>query len=221
MVAMVSMGANAQSRNDRFGVKLGPTIDWAGSGSSVVKNDGVRMGFNVGLVYDHCFSKHLMVSSGVNLNFLRMKYTFADHRQVNDFLGEATVMVSRKLKATNVEIPLKLKFRMDVGDIFTAYVEAGGGLGFNVKDMGKDNYEFFWVPYSDDDYVNYSSQYRLFQASMIIGLGAEYEINRNLTAFAQLTFDHAFSNAFIRVMEKQTGSIIHNNFIGIEVGVMH
>jgi hypothetical protein len=56
---------------------------------------------------------------------------------------------------------------------------------------------------------------------MIFGLGAEYEINRNLSIFAQLTFDHAFSNAFVNVLEKQTGSILRNNYIGIEVGVMH
>ena len=41
------------------------------------------------------------------------------------------------------------------------------------------------------------------------------------SAFAQLTFDHAFSNAFVRSLEKQTGSIIRNNYIGIEIGIMH
>jgi hypothetical protein len=55
---------------------------------------------------------------------------------------------------------------------------------------------------------------------MIFGVGAEYEINRTLSAFAQLTFDHSFSNAFVKSLEKQTGSILRNNFIGVEVGVL-
>jgi hypothetical protein len=56
---------------------------------------------------------------------------------------------------------------------------------------------------------------------MVFGVGAEYEINRNLSAFVQLTFDHAFTNTFVKTLEQQTGSILRNNFIGLEVGVMH
>jgi hypothetical protein len=56
---------------------------------------------------------------------------------------------------------------------------------------------------------------------MVFGLGVEYEINRKLSAFVQMTFDHAFSNAFVNSLEKQTGSILRNNYIGIEVGVMY
>ena len=56
---------------------------------------------------------------------------------------------------------------------------------------------------------------------MIFGLGAEYEINRNVSMFAQVTFDHAFSNALVRSLEKQTGSVIQNNFIGVEIGILY
>ena len=72
-----------------------------------------------------------------------------------------------------------------------------------------------------EDYIDCTNQYRPLQLSMIFGLGAEYEINRDFSAFAQLTFDHSFSNAFVSSLEKQTGSIIRNNFIGVEVGIMH
>ena len=92
-------------------------------------------------------------------------------------------------------------------------------MSFNVKDVGKDNYTFYWV--SSENYNNCTNQYRLFQASMVFGVGAEYEINRNLSAFVQLTFDHAFTNTFVKTLEQQTGSILRNNFIGLEVGVMH
>jgi opacity protein-like surface antigen len=126
------------------------------------------------------------------------------------------------LNAVNVEIPVKAKLRFDVADSFKAYVEAGLGLGFNCRDLGKDSYSFYWVDDDEDvSYVDCTNQYRPLQLSMIFGLGTEYEISRNLTAFAQLTFDHAFSNAFISSLEKQTGSIVRNNYIGIEVGIMY
>jgi hypothetical protein len=221
MVSAVFVGANAQPGNVRLGIKLGPTIDWASSGSTSATNDGIRLGGNLGLVCDYYLTNNVAVSSGVDFNFLRLKYTFVDHRRAEDFLEESNISVSRRLKAANIEIPLKFKVRMDVLDLFKAYAEAGAGLSLNCKDYGKDSYKFYWASYEGQSYVDCTNQYRPLQLSMIFGLGAEYEINRNLSIFAQLTFDHAFSNAFVNVLEKQTGSILRNNYIGIEFGVMH
>ena len=220
-VAMIALNGYAQERNSRIGLKFGPTFDWVSSGSTAAKNDGLGVGFTVGLVSDHYLTRHVAISTGLNLNLLRMKYTFTDYRYVEDFLEETNVQVSRRQKATNIEIPLKAKIKIDIVDSFSAYVEAGGALNFNVKDLGKDSYSFYWVTYEGTTYEDCTYQYRLLQASMVFGVGAEYEINRNLSAFVQLTFDHAFSNAFVKTLEKQTGSILRNNFIGLEVGIMH
>ena len=221
LVAAFVVSVEAQTGNDRFGIKMGPTFDWASAGSTAVTNDGFRLGGSVGLVYDHYFTSNFAVSSGANLNFLCLKYTFTDRRRVEDFLEEANMLVARRLNATNIEIPVKAKFSIDVADAFMAYVEAGAGLSFNCKDYGKDSYSFYWVTSEGEDYVDCTNQYRPLQLSMVFGLGAEYEINQDFSAFAQLTFDHAFSNAFVSSLEKQTGSIIRNNFIGVEIGIMH
>lgn len=221
MVSAVFVGANAQPGNVRFGIKLGPTIDWASAGSIATANDGIRVGGNFGLVADYYFTNNFAVSSGVSLNYIRLKYSFIDHRRAEDFLEETNMVVSRRLKATNIEIPIKFKVRMDVLDSFKAYAEAGAGLSINCKDYGKDSYTFYWTSFESERYVDCTNQYRPLQLSMIFGLGAEYEINRKLSAFIQLAFDHAFSNAFVNSLEKQTGSILRNNYIGIEVGVMH
>ena len=221
LVATMVVGANAQTKGARYGIKLGPTFDWTSAGSTSAYNDGFRMGASMGLVYDYYFASNFAVSSGVNLNFLRLKYTFTDHRRVEDFLEEANVMVSRRVNATNIEVPLKMKTRIDVADSFKAYAEVGLGLSFNCKDYGKDSYTFYWVEFEGQDYVDCTNQYRPLQLSMVFGLGAEYEINRDFSAFAQLTFDHSFSNALVSSLEKQTGSILRNNFVGVEVGIMY
>jgi hypothetical protein len=215
-VVVVAMSGYAQTR---IGLKFGPTFNWASSGSIAAKNDGLGLGFRTGLVVDYHLTENIAVSSGANLNLIRMKYTFTDHRYVDDFLEKTDVHVARRLKAINVEVPLKIKVKFDIVDSFKAFVEAGGGMSFNVRDIGKDHYTFYWV--SSERYNDCTNQYRLFQASMVFGVGAEYEINRNLSAFVQLTFDHAFTNTFVKTLEQQTGSILRNNFIGLEVGVMH
>lgn len=221
LVAGFALGANAQPRDFRIGLKLGPAFDWASSGSTAVEGGSARLGFNVGLVSDYHLSEHIAVSTGANLNLMRMKYVFTDQRYVEDFLELNNVAISRRLKSTVVEIPLKLKVKIDLVDSFLAYVEAGGALGVNCKDLAKDNYTFYWVSSTGNDYVDVTNQYRMLQASMVFGLGAEFEINRNLSVFAQLSFDHSFSNAFVNALEKQTGSILRNNYIGIEVGILH
>lgn len=220
LVMLIAMGGNAQILGGRFGVKLGPTVDWASPGSTAVENEGVRMGFNVGLVCENYFTEHFAVSSGLNVNFLRMKYMFTDFRRVDDFLEETNVEVSRKLRATNVEIPLKAKAKFDVVDLFDAYVEAGVGLSFNASDFAKDSYDFYWESSDDDSYLDCTNQYRLLQLSMLVGVGAEYAINKDFSAFVQLTLDHSFSNAFVSSLEKQTGSVLRNNYVGVEVGVL-
>jgi len=220
LVMMITMSGNAQALGGRFGVKLGPTIDWASPGSTAVENEGARVGFNVGLVAENYFTEHFAISSGLNFNFLGMKYKFTDFCLVEDFLEETDVNVSRQLRATNIQIPLKAKVKFNVVDLLDVFAEAGAGLSFNVSDKGKDSYDFYWVSYDSDGYVDCTNQYRLLQFSMLVGVGAEYAIGRNLSAFAQLTFDHSFSNAFVRALEKQTGSVLRNNFVGLEVGIL-
>lgn len=219
-VAIIVMGGNAQTGDGRFGIKIGPSLAWASSGSTAVENNGVGLGYNVGLVYEHYLSDHIAVSSGVTFNALRMKYTFTDRRFVDDFLEKTNVPVMRRVKSMNFEIPIKVKLKFDVVDSFQAYVEAGGGLGFNSKDLCRDDYTFYWVTSSGESYIDCTNQYRLLQLSMIFGLGTEFELNRNLSAFAQLTFDHSFSNAFVSSLEKQTGSVLRNNFVGLEFGIL-
>jgi len=115
---------------------------------------------------------------------------------------------------------VKAKVKFNVADLFDLFAEAGVGLGFNVSDKGKDSYDFYWVSFDSDGYVDCTNQYRLLQLSMLVGVGAEYAIDRNFSAFAQLTLDHCFSNAFVSALEKQTGSVLRNNLVGLEVGIL-
>lgn len=221
LVVLFALGCNAQNNDFKFGFKLGPNFGWASSGSVMTENHGARLGFGAGLVLDYYFSNVFAASTGVDFNFCRMKYDFTDYRKPADFLIEEEVMVSRRLKSSNLEIPIKVKAKFNVADLFDAFVEAGLGLGFNLKDYVKDEYELHWVDYHSERYEDRTDQYRAFQPSMIFGVGGAYEINSKLSVFAQLSFHHIFSNAFNKALADKTGSILRNNFIGIEVGVMH
>ena len=220
-VVLFALGGHAQMENVRIGLKIGPSIDWASSGSLETESRSPGVGLNVGLIFDYYFTDYFAVSSGLDFNTFRMKYQFIDYRRPDDFLEETNVSVLRRVKGCNLEIPVLLKGKINVVDSFDAFLEVGCGLGFNLKDRCKDEFDFYWTHYSDETYVDCTNQYRAFQPSLLFGVGAEYVINSKLGAFVQLTFDHAFSNAFVKSLEKQTGSIVRNNYIGIELGFMH
>lgn len=221
LVMLFALSGTAQIGNFRFGLKLGLNFSWAGPCSEKTDNHGAKLGIGTGLVVDYYFTNVFAASTGVEFNFCRMKYDFTDYRQPDDFLVEEEVMVSRRLKSSNLEIPIKAKAKFDVADSFAAFVEAGIGLGFNLKDYVKDEYELHWDDYKSEYYEDYTDQYRAFQPSIIVGVGGEYEINPKLSVFAQLSYHHTFSNAFTKALADRTGSRLFNNFIGIEVGIMH
>lgn len=221
LVVLFTLSGTAQNGNFRIGLKLGPNFSWAGPCPEKTENHGAKLGFGAGVVADYYLTNIFAVSTGVEFNFSRMKYDFADYRKSDDFLVEEEVMVSRRLKTSNLEIPIKLKAKFNVAESFAAFVEAGLGLGFNLKDYAKDEYKLHWDDYHSEFYEDRTDQYRAFQPSMIFGLGGEYEINHKLSVFVQLSYHHTLSNAFTRALAVKTGSRLYNNYIGIEVGIMH
>ena len=220
LVAFFAIGGSAQSKSTAFGIKFGPSFDWASSGSTAANSGKLGMGCNLGLVIDHYYSSNFAISSGLNFNYLRMNYQFTDIRRIQDFLEEVLVSVNRKVKGSYFEVPIKAKVKIDIIDSWAAFVEAGVGLSFNMADMVKDKYTYKWVSYADETFQDYRSYYSWFQASINFGVGAEFEVNRNLSLFAQLTFNHALTNTFSKQIEKLTGSVLNTNFIGIEVGFL-
>ena len=221
LLVLFVLGGNAQNDDLKFGVKLGPSFNWASSGSVETANKGVRVGFGAGFIVDYYLTSHFAVSTGAEVNYCRMMYRFTDYRKSYGFLVDTEVAVMRRLQAVNLDFPIKLKVKFNVADLFNLYAEAGGSLGFNLKDYGKDEYSLLWNHIQSDTYEDCTNQYRAFQPSMIFGLGAEYVVNRNFSMFAQLSFHHTFLNAFVSSLQEQTGSILRNNFIGVEVGIMH
>lgn len=212
--------ADAQSGEFSYGVKAGPTFNWAGAASASCENMGARLGFGLGAVVDYDLSAKLAVSSGLEFNLMRFKHSIVDYRRMENFLEYSTVALERRTSATYLEIPLKAKARTEIIDDVTGFVEAGLGIGMNLSARVKDEFEFYGIPYADPRYVDAIYRYRMFQATLRFGLGTEYAISSDYSVFAQLSFRHALSNMFTSQLQKQTGSNMKANFIGIEAGVM-
>lgn len=221
MVALFSLQGFSQKGSYSFGLKIGPTFDWASAGSTAAKNEGMRMGVTMGGIIDHYFTQHIAFSSGINFIQWRGHYQFTDLRYVDDFLEEVPLSIDRRVQATYIEVPLKVKVKAEVIEGWKAFAEAGVGFSINLNDKTKDAYEYYWVSSIDNVFSeSYFYEYRRLQAALNFGIGAEYQINRKFGVFAQISFNHALTNTFTKDMEERTGSNLQTNFIGLEVGIM-
>lgn len=220
VITLFSLNCNAQKGANDFGLKVGPNFGWAGSATTAGKSNGAQLGLCVGGFVDHYFTDHVALSVGVNLNLTRLKYQFTDLRNVENFLEPCNVTVDRKFKGSYIEVPVKVKAKFPIVDSWNAFAEAGGGVGVNLSAQAKDSYSFYGVTFEDDHFNNRSTQYRLLQASLHFGLGAEYELSSRMNLFAQLSFRHSLSNMFTHELYKNTNSNLKANYIGLEVGVI-
>lgn len=221
VLAFFAIGGKAQSGTFSYGVKVGPTLNWASRASTVCENKGAALGFGLGFVANYQFSDYVAVSTGLEFNQVTMKYRFADYRRINNFLEYATVSVGRKSRSSYLEVPLKARAQMEVFDDMTGYVEAGVGIGLNLATRAKDEFEFHGNSYADNAYVDVTRQYRPLQVALRFGIGVQYSLNADWSVFAQLSSRHAVSNMFTHEMLSQTGSNMKANFVGLEVGVVH
>ena len=222
IVVLFSLQGFSQRGSYSFGLKIGPAFDWASSASMATSNEGMKLGFTMGGIIDHYYTNHIAISSGINFIRWRGHYQFTDSRYVSDFLEKVPLSVDRRVQATYIEMPLKVKVKAEIVEGWKAFAEAGVGLSLNLNARTKDEYDFYWVSSSDKVYSDsYFYEYRWLQAALNFGVGAEYQINRNFGVFAQISFNHALTNTFTKEMEEQTGSKLQTNFIGIEVGIMH
>lgn len=222
MVALFSLGATAQSgKSTNLGLKFGPNFNWVGSADkNVAQNNGSPIGMTVGGFIDNNINEHLAFSYGLNFSITPLKYQFTDDREVDGYLQSTNISVNRRFRGTYIEMPLQLKIRAQFMDSWTAFATGGVGLGIRLSAMGKDGYEAFGNEHKDTEYVDHKEDYRWFQPALKFGLGAEYELNSNMSAFAQLTFHHTLLNTFKKSFAEQTGSNLLINSLGIEVGLL-
>ena len=135
LMLALSLGASAQDQEFSFGLRLGPNFNWIGSRAGAAENHGDKsgtdVGFDLGFVAEYYFTENYALVTGVNVNFLRGQYDFADKRVI----GNDTILgvVDRKFKSTVFEIPLMFKMvtpdkgYLPLGWYFRRPIQSGKG----------------------------------------------------------------------------------------------
>ena len=236
----LTLSASAQYRGFTFGMKLGPSFDWAGSKNNTIQNEGTRMGFRWGLVADYYFSEYYAVVTGLNVNYLRGHYSYADMMAFPlDSVTNYYVMgnVDRRYKATTFEIPVALKMVTEEFGPFSFFAQVGGSFGYTRKALAKDDFisteAGAALQHSDEDYVSAKAQYNPIHVGLNVAVGAQFIIKGSTRAFADLYYSRDLLNGIELIkysryyagqktdeMRRPENLDYRQNIFGVEVGIL-
>ncbi|MGP1446967.1 MAG: porin family protein [Candidatus Limimorpha sp.] len=228
LLLAVSVNLSAQYKEFGFGVKLGPTFEWAGSKNNTVQNEATRAGFKWGVFGEYYFAENYAIVAGLNGNHLRDSYSFSDKMLLNRDTLSGTI--SRNFKGMYLEIPVMLKMRTEEFGDFQFFAEFGAGLGLRRRAWVQDEFKVSNsnIQQTSTEYVAVPKQYNPLRCNLLVAAGAEYMIKGSTRAFANLTYSRdlvngfsiPFRNNYITEADRVTKLDLRRNIIGIEVGIL-
>ncbi len=214
---LLSGSLYAQKGTFQFGFKAAPNIGWIKPISENYEGDGITTGFSWGFVAEYNFSPNYGLSTGftVTSNSGKLKYPYAE--------DTLTGTMYRKYRIKSVELPLLLKMKTKEIGYFTYYGLIGLGTSFNVSAKAADDFHVqspasFNITREPD----IKSRVNFFRESLIVGLGAQYNISATTHFFGGITFNNGFTNVLKgkNTVNKAISEKAISNYLELNVGIL-
>jgi hypothetical protein len=201
----------------QFGFKIAPNLGWMKPDAEGYSRDGMTTGFSWGFVGDYNFSKTYALSTGFTItsNSGKLKFPYAE----DSLLGT----MHRKYRIRSLEIPIMLKMRTkEIGD-FTYYGLIGFGTSFNLSAKADDEFHVETPSaYTIAHQPNIKSRVNFLRESMIVGLGAQYNISGDTQFFVGLLFNNGITNS-LKGHNSVNTSLSENaitNYFELNIGIL-
>ena len=210
-----SGGARYDEPRFRMGLHLLPSVAWLDARDAHTLPDGAIARFGFGFTADIMFADNYAIGTGINVfrnggkltSFERVTGHPVD--EANDSL-EFIVQRDRRLIHHWVELPVSFKFRTrEVGHI-TYWGQFGLGLGLNLRATADDRVSYLFrgaevagvsswmqeveINPQDVTDVPVEDEVALLRASMIVGLGIEYNLSGKTALLLGATFNNGLFN---------------------------
>ncbi len=189
LLTLVTYAANAQFPPYYFGLKAAPQISWIRPNADNYEGAGAKIGFAWGFIAEFNFTEAHSIATGFNMQFNGGKLKFPAVQ------GGDTGTMIREYSLKYIEIPLTLKMRTNDINGMRYFGRIGLGTAFNIGAKKTDEFTPKGGSTITSDKSNYNDV-ALLRESLIVGLGAEYEIKEGPKLGAELTFNNGFTNIF-------------------------
>lgn len=199
---------NAPFYGFRLGLTAHPNFGFINAENG--KNNGVSLGFTYGVLGDFNFAENYSFSTGFTITTINGKSTELNVMPYHAiFSSTAPVAYDLKYKMQYIEIPLTLKLKTNRIGNLRWYGQFG--LSNDFKIGAKQDAERGGTIVADD--INSSDWTRFYRAGIIIGGGAEFDLDTKTSIMTGLTFNNGFTNI---TNGKNT---IKNHYVALNLGV--
>lgn len=196
LFCLINQGLQAQKKF-QLGMLLSPSTGWVKSNGENINSEGNKLGFNFGLFGDFNFSENYSFSTGFSIINTGGEISIFDS---DPNIKDKTIA---DIQLRYIQIPLTLKLKTNQIGYITYYGQFGLGIAMNyharadVVALDGNNQTIATANNTDfEDEVN------LLRASMLINIGAEYNLSGSTSIILGLGFDNGFTNIF----DKKAGS---------------
>ncbi|MFN0275306.1 MAG: porin family protein [Chitinophagales bacterium] len=211
----------------RFGLTASPVFSWLKIDGDNFQNDGSRIGFQYGLLFDQTIGsvERYAFSTGLIIDITGGQYTYTDTLTytVDSILTTTPVDKSVVARVQYIEIPLSIKLRTNEVNYVTYYGQFGVVPGINIKARGDISVDPDPLTQSVED-INLKEDgtldditYNALDLSLVVGAGLEYSMSENTAIVAGLFFKNGFSGV---ISDKFDDNAMKLKQIGIRLGVL-
>jgi len=199
-----------------FSVRVGPNVNWFKSNSDAVKGDGLSLGFTWGALFEFPLKDNFSYVGGFNIHFAGGKI---DYMGLNQTIP---VIVDEKYTLKYLELPVIIKLRTNEVDGVLYYGQVGLGTSFRLSSRVERS--FILPPNSSSP--NFESQAlssdnltSFIRESLIIGIGAQYSLQKNLKLFGGLNFNNGFTDILKKGPYNTSDPKVISNFVEFNFGL--
>ncbi|MBL4706984.1 MAG: PorT family protein [Flavobacteriales bacterium] len=198
----ICFGSFAQ-KDFQLGLQVAPSFGWVKGNTDNIENDGLELGLNYGIIGDFNFADNYSFSTGVILVNTGATIIRPDIQDVpnSGLTSKGYGSTTADLNLKYIEIPLTLKLKTNEIGYMKYFGQFGFGLGINYDASADEDFKYEFDQSNNgatltNDKVDYKDEVNLLRASLIIGLGAEYNLSGNTSLVFGITFNNGFTNTF-------------------------
>lgn len=214
LFALFVLHLNAQQyASPYYGFRLGltahPTFGFMKAENG--KGNGLSLGFSYGLMGDFNFAENYSFATGITITTINGKTTEINampyHQSAS---GSNPVAYDLKYKMQYIEVPLTVKLKTaKIGDL-RWYGQFGLSNDFRIG--AKQDADLSGTSIASDK--NVKDWTNFYRAGLIIGGGAEFDLDGKTSLMMGLTLNNGFTNVI-----SYGDNSVRNHYVGVSLGV--
>ena len=210
----------SQQKPVLFGFKVAPNIGWMKSNTKGYENPGSEIGFSWGFIADFHLMENYDIVSGLNVLNLNSALQYSELYNVFGF-GELEGELTRKYVLEYLEVPLILKMKTNEFGKKFFYGKVGMSTGFLISAKVKDSFQAEESGLSKDEH-NYYDQLKFARYSVILGVGAEFNIGGSTTITTGFTFSNGINDVLkdTNDLDQTLKQNAINNYFNFNLGIL-